>query len=319
MSRPRFLRLIRALRPNQTRENFENTEEVVENSVDLKEVLKQQEADDKVDVPEKKDTEEEKRYYSAKVVVKELERRNNSKLFLIGSLNGEKGEWYKMFGNSALFYTYDIGIRLGKKPRMRMDSDWRERFKGGFVSVRWIDKFIETMKEHGYSHYEYNEELEIYIFGLNKKYTTEEVKELRQQAGNEKDVFNQTVRPRNDYPEVWYNMLQLAAIIPPKVKRMRPEYREMLGYAIVDDLRQIFALYTNMANGVISRTEGKAAMLEAVNNMLAGITIISEVEQMEVKDVAKIGDTVAALKAAIKTKVKENKRGEIKKTEQQQA
>jgi len=258
-------------------------------------------------------SEMEKRYYSAKIIVRELERRNNSQLILFESLGGEPGEWLKMIGNSALFYRFDIGPRIGKKPVARHDNDLREHVKGGVVAVHWIDQFAKLLKENGWERHSCDEKFGIHIFNLNRKYSTAEIKEFRTQASTQLKQLNELSRPKAEYPDVWYNMLRLASFLPPKVKRMKePTYRMLFGAPLIEQLCYIFEYYIDMANGGLAVSEAKVKILHAIDKILARITIIAEVEMWDVADLAKLGDILTELKTAVKTRVKENRKGELK-------
>ena len=84
-------------------------------------------------------------YYKGKRVAHLLEETNNSKLLLFPSLGGEKREWYKIGGNSLLFYKYRIGPRIGRKVKILRVNNKRERFNHGIASIHWLDVFAKRM------------------------------------------------------------------------------------------------------------------------------------------------------------------------------
>lgn len=91
-----------------------------------------------------------KHYYKTKRFAKILEEDNTSKLILFPSANGQKDEWLKLGGNSALFYKYLIAPRLNKKPpTIRPDTDLQHRFKDGIISIHWKNQFIENLTKIG--------------------------------------------------------------------------------------------------------------------------------------------------------------------------
>ncbi|MBR2998462.1 hypothetical protein IKF34_01640 [Candidatus Saccharibacteria bacterium] len=93
-----------------------------------------------------------KQYFKTKQIAKIMEEDNNSKLIIFPSVEtkGEKDEWLKIGGNSALFYKYLIAPRLGKKPpTIRPDTDLKHRFKDGIISVHWKNTFLNNLSKIG--------------------------------------------------------------------------------------------------------------------------------------------------------------------------
>lgn len=106
----------------------------------LKGILLESQAGKEFDERDKISQDKHREYYNGKMIALSLEEKNNSRLILYPSLSGTKDEWYKMGGQSALFYKYIVGPRLKKKPVIRKDNDLRHRFKHGIVSVHWGEK-----------------------------------------------------------------------------------------------------------------------------------------------------------------------------------
>ena len=120
---------------------------------ELSGILLESQSGKEMDEGDKLNDERYREYYNGKVIALALEDKNNSRLILYPSLSGTKDEWYKMGGNSALFYKYIVGPRLKKKPVIRKDNDLRHRFKHGIVAIHWGDKFMKDVALLGILNY----------------------------------------------------------------------------------------------------------------------------------------------------------------------
>lgn len=197
--------------------------------------------DKQLDEADKNSSELYRKHYDAKIVALKLEEMNNSKLILFPSVNkNEDDEWYKMGGNSALFYKNIVGPRLGRKDvKIRKDADMNHRFKGGVVAVHWKKRFIVRMIEAGYEEFEENE-LGMLFFDLGNKFTVEEIERYRTKEKREAEKLNRIITLKNSFPDLYGLYLQLARLLPLKLKRMNPVYREMFQAELIDNYGKIF-------------------------------------------------------------------------------
>ena len=250
---------------------------------------------------DKNNSEKYRKYYDAKIVAMKLEQVNESKLILFPSLN-ENGqqEWYKMGGNSALFYKNVIGPRMGKKNiKIRKDSDMNHRFSDGIASVHWKQKFTENMIRLGYEKFEENE-LGMLFFDLGTKFSKDEIEGFRNKEKKDKNKLNHMILPKNDYPDLYGLFLQLAKLLPPKIKRLHPAYREMFQDEFIVNLVTISKDYTKMANGEMVKNVALNGILDAVDNLLALLAIIVENGLFEVAECARLGEILTDLKMTVK-------------------
>ena len=250
---------------------------------------------------DKTNSEKYRKYYDAKIVVMKLEQVNDSKLILFPSLNeGNQQEWYKMGGNSALFYKNVIGPRMGRKNiKIRKDNDMNHRFNGGVVSVHWKQKFVENMIRLGYERFEENE-LGILFFDLETKFSKNEIEGFRWREKQDKEKLNQMIVPKNEYPALYGLFLQLAKLLPPKIKRLHPAYREMFQNEFICNLMAISKNYIKMANDEIANDAALVNIVDAADNLLALLAIIAENGLFGVAECAKIGEILTDIKMTTK-------------------
>ena len=273
----------------------------------IREIILEEGANRHFTETDKNRTEKYRKYYDAKIVAMKLEQVNDSKLILFPSVGeGEVGEWYKMGGNSALFYKNIVGPRMGRKNiQIRRDADMNHRFRDGVVAVHWKQKFMEKMIKIGCEKFEENE-LGMLFFDLGMKYSKSEIEMYRDAEKLERDKLGQIIVPKNNYPDLYGIFLQLAKLVPPKVKRMHPAYREMFQKDLTVNLIMISKNYTKMANGDIDKKTALKNILDAVDNLLAVLAVVAENGLFGVAECARIGEILADLRAVTKRRLKDS-------------
>lgn len=238
-------------------------------------------------------------YYKAKRIVRILEEDNRSRLILFPSIGGAKKEWYKVAGTSLLLYKYRIGPRLGRKVKILRDSDKREKFMYGISSIHWLDEFAKRMAELGYKDYSETES-GVVIFELGKEYTAQEIKELATQAKRERELLQDTIRPKKCFPEVYGMFIELAKILPIKIRKMDSVYRDIMGKELMAKLISIGGIYYRMADCHMDVNKARNEMLTRIDDMLGLLAIIEEVEAIPEAGVLRLGTSLINFKEAVK-------------------
>ena len=265
-------------------------------------ILIESQAGKEMDEGDKQNDEKHREYYNGKVIALALEDKNNSKLILYPSLSGIKDEWYKMGGQSALFYKYIVGPRLKKKPVIRKDNDLRHRFKYGIVAVHWGDKFVKDVTAIGLKARQID--YGIIIVELERSFTPKEIEEMRNLEKTEQDKLNKMIMPEKNYPDLYGLIRQLARLLPPKIKKMDATYRETIGSRTIEILIRLIEIYFQMANGRISVATAREVMLKQVDNMTALIVIIDENQLIDLTTRTRIGEILVDIKLTIKRRLK---------------
>lgn len=237
-------------------------------------------------------------YYKAKRIARVLEEDNRSRLILFPSIGGADKEWYKVAGNSLLFYKYRIGPRLGRKVKVLRDSDKREKFMYGVSSIHWLDEFAKKMAGLGYADYS-EVESGVVIFELGKEYSAQEIKELAAQVKRERELLQDTIRPKRCFPEVYGIYIDLAKILPMKVRKMDNVFRDIMGRDLTKKLIEIGGIYFGMANGHIDVDAARNKMLIAIDNMLGALAVIEEIGAIPEAGVLRLGTGLVNLKEAV--------------------
>ena len=267
----------------------------------LKGILLENQAGREMDEGDKQNDEKYREYYNGKVIALALEDKNNSRIILFPSLSGKKDEWYKMGGQSALFYKYVLGPRLKKKPIIRKDNDLRHRFKHGIVAVHWGDRFMKDVALLGMraKRIDYG----IIVVEMERTYTAKEIEEMRNLEKSEQDKLIKMVMPEKNYPDLYGLIRQLARLLPPKIKKMDAVYREVIGSEMLEKLIKLVEIYFQMANGRMPVQEAHEALLRQIDNMTALIVIIDENQLIDLTTRTRIGEILVDIKLTIKRRL----------------
>lgn len=261
-------------------------------------------ANDQMDEKDKTLTPAYREYYKRKVAALGLEKTNNSSIIIFESMNkNQSSAWYKMVGNSTLFYKYYIGPRLRKSPTIRRDADLSHRAKSGVIALNSKEKFIERMDGLGYKKYQ-ESELGLLIFDLGKKFTTAELNEFKKQSRAAADKFNSIITPKENFPDIYARITELIKLTLPKLSHFNPAYRELIGCTMADNITALAATYLRFANGVIQASEAKTKFSYIVMGLRAQLLVISENRILNYDDLARIGGVIADLESVIEKRLR---------------
>lgn len=282
------------------KENNESNKEEITDKI-LKGILLEAKTGREMDESDKQDNNKHKEYYNGKVIALALEEKNNSRLILYPSLAGVEDEWYKMGGQSALFYKYIVGPRLKKKPVIRKDNDIKHRFRHGVVSVHWGEKFIKDVETIGLvvKKMEYG----LIVAEMEREYTMNEIKEMKKREQQDGERVKKMIMPVKNYPDIYGLMRQLAQILPPKIKKMDVVYRESFGKTMLDVLTNMHKVYFRMANGRMPVALAREEMLGQVDDITALLAIIDENQMFDLVTRTRIGETLVDIKTIIKKRL----------------
>lgn len=267
----------------------------------LSDILLTAKADAPVGDSEIDETKIRQKYYDGKLIVLTLEKQNNDKLFLFPSISKVEGEWYKMGGNSLLFYRYYVAPRLKKKPKCLYDKDIKYRFKDGVVAIHWIDKFIENMRKLKLE--ATKEEYDIVTVELGQSFSAAEIKEMRERERSDDKRFRNTIMPKENFPDMYRHIRVLAQLIIPSVKRMDGAYRGVFGDRIIRVVMELYEAYFMVTDGLKTKEEGYT-LLRGLAQKLSGLILLAdEVEWFDFATRTRVGETLVEFKAAIERRL----------------
>ena len=262
---------------------------------EMQDILKRRNENQKIEPAERVALKEQ--YRKIKRFVSELERDNQQKVIIFPSLTNGTG-WYKAIQFSALYYAYRLADRIGRHARVLKDSD--NFSKANFtVSITNIDRLVEQFKRFDEPTLEITEN-GIYIFTLKKPLSDDEVGQLRLIEETRRERMHNVLRPKAMDPATFNAILMIDRQILPRIKKLETPYFNSLGCKIVNDMCELLAIYNQFADGLTERKDAGTRLIEIVDSIIAGITLLSELRIWPYDVAAVIGENVNQVKNRIK-------------------
>lgn len=237
------------------------------------------------------------RYHIIKMQVQELERGNKSKLIVYPSLVSGDG-WYKVANFSALYYSYRLAPRMGRKASLQNDKDnfCKMRY---VASITKIDRFLDQFRDLEGADIKETED-GIFILGLQKELTDDEVALLKRTESTRRDSLHNLLKPAAMDPDVYTSVLTLVRQVDPRVRKLDKNKFRTTGENMVQILHDLLTMYYDFADGFYERKEAGIMMVKMINRFNAGLTILTEEQAFSYDAALAIGMNMADTKAKIK-------------------
>lgn len=146
---------------------------------------------------------QKEKYLQLKAFAMEREKENFSKLFVIH----EKANWWKLIGNSAIIFHFELAKRAGMRTKLINDTDYDLRTEDGVVNIKNITEL--DMKLESISIHPLEIKPEYRIYNIRKKYTTAEINLLKQSKELEWERVNKIVLPKEIFPVLYMTEREL--------------------------------------------------------------------------------------------------------------
>lgn len=242
-------------------------------------------------------------YYDGKMVAQKLEEDNYSRVIFFPSVTSTyfDPEWYKIGGNSALFYKYYLGPRMGKKPRIMDDTDLRMRFRNGVVMINMQDKYIRDLEGSGCPIEK--GEFGLIFVTLDKTFTKKEVEEMIELERIQRNKIQRMIVPKENLPDVYAPIRNLARTLPSKIKKMDGAYRDTFGRTALEAVCEMYRIYFRMGNGRMEKREGLLRLFEELDNVTAMLAVADENRIFNLSTRIRIGENLVDLKSALQVQL----------------
>lgn len=239
----------------------------------------------------------ERIYYDAKSLVLGMEKNNRRYVYLFPSIGKVPDAWYKVGGNSLLFYKNLLAPRLEREARIRDDSDKVYRFHRGIVSVKWGNKLMSEVEGLGYraKRIEYG----IIVIDLLKDFTDAEIHEMVEVVKRERSKPKRLIKPKENYPAIIMAMNELVRVLPSKIKKLDKDYKNVLGRELLEPMAEMLKIYFRMANGRMEKRDAKLEMMERTDDIAAMIYLMDEAQMLNVTVRTVMGENVVKIRKAI--------------------
>lgn len=245
-------------------------------------------------------------YRKIKRQVKTMEEGNKSRVIVFPSLKGE-GEWYKMINFSALYYAYRLADRMGRTVNLRNDNDRHSR--GFYVaSISGIDKFRQQFEDLEHPEVEITED-GVYIFTLKKPLSDDEVGRLRNIEETRRERTHNILKPKAMAPATYQAILMLVRQLLPRIRKLEKQYYLVVGEKMASDILGLMSVYFAYSDGALDKKTAGLRLIAYVDNLLAGVAIMAEIQIWKYDVACSIGENANNLKQII---IKDFKIGENK-------
>lgn len=216
------------------------------------------------------------KYLEIKSFALAREDKNFSKLFVIH----EKDNWWKMVGNSAIIFHYEIAKRIGMSSKLVADTDFECVSEDGVVNIKSIHDLDLKLDQNKIRLLDVKEEYRIY--NLGQKYTASDIERMKKTKELEWGKVNSIVLPKDIHPLLFKSERELLLFTYNYTKKFDSYAREKFGNPLVDRASWMIREYSAMANGYGMEPETyfrKVAL--STQWMVSEMTIISELRLLE--------------------------------------
>ncbi|MBQ3296842.1 hypothetical protein IJH01_01790 [Candidatus Saccharibacteria bacterium] len=241
-----------------------------------------------------------KTYAEYKRKVMEAEQTNFSHLILLRSTKG----FHKMFGNSMVFYAYEIAPKLGVEARVHSDSDYEAKSEQGMCSIANIEDFEKTLGKLKIERTKTKDKSgNIVIFKLPWKYSEEELVKLTEHNEYMVGKYNHVVMANNTTPLLYTNTNELLKACYENVRRLEPVARETMGNMIIVVVAEMLRIYIEMTNGRIIEEKALKEMRMRLNKVKSQVKILVDQKLWNTRVYARIGETIIKIQGIIDIKL----------------
>lgn len=270
---------------------------VVSSRNGVQDIIQEYQSKAELNEEEKVFSDTERIYYDAKSYVLELEKKNRRNIYLFPSIGKIPDAWYKVGGNSLLFYKNFLAPRLEREAKIRDDSDKVYWFHHGIVSVKWGNKLMSEAEGLGYkaSRIEYG----IIVIDLLKDFADAEIREMVEVVKKERSKPKRLIKPKENYPAIVMAMNELVRVLPSKIKKLDKDYKNVLGKELLEPMAEMLKIYFRMANGRMEKRDAKLEMLERTDDIAAMIYMMDEAQMLNVTVRTAMGENVVKIRRAI--------------------
>lgn len=134
-----------------------------------------------------------------------FEQSNNRYILLFASSQN----FYKMAGNSVLFYAQDLSSRLGRRVEPRTDRDDYFSSEFGTVSIRDLTRLTKQFQELGILLDEEKSDNELLFFKVKRAYSKLKINQFAEAAKRDAQDLINLISTENPLPELYLQINEL--------------------------------------------------------------------------------------------------------------
>lgn len=250
---------------------------------------------------------ERRRVIEVKKKIFELEQKNDRYILIFRSTN----EWWKIGGNSALYYKYIVGPRIKKKINLIKDDDHYSTFRTGVASIRDLESFEYNMMKAGLSRIKGNENAIQYEFEQPIEPST--IQSIKKHLEVRTERVNRLVETTTIVPRLHVKIREMLRDVWYYAKNHQKGLaRGWICNDLLSDARKMKKIYSRLANGLMDVERGLKEIMVLSNDMLSDIAFLEEVQEIGFDRCCDIQDKLAEIKHTAKAEIKKMKREQEK-------
>lgn len=233
-------------------------------------------------------SQEKAEYYVRKQRVLDREEKNYTKIIFFRS----NGNWWKICGNSVLYFDKLVRGRIPGTFNLMIDSDSGSKSKDGIINIKNIELTIESikdklgMKESKLSDKEKENRREIL---LGRKVTIEELKGLRQESKQQRAAIEKMITPDTTMNELKREVMELVRRTREVVKRLDASLQRQLGDPLMQAATDMVIKICYSASGRISELEALSGIIEAVERYDAYLLVALNIQCFKDEELRDLG------------------------------
>lgn len=225
-----------------------------------------------------------------------MEKENNNRLIIFCSTQG----LCKIVGNSALFYTYEIAKRIGRKQvNLRIDDDFYAKSETGVVSVRLDENMKERLKSLSILYDTEESTDQIHIFNLPWKYSDAEIGRLKNLSKDLKEKINAVVTPKSPIPVLNFKLEELNQIIYFQMAKFQPLARETIGKLAFEKSNSMLLEYIKMSNGAQKESEAFLQIYQGAQFIKYQLKNIENLRLIDRQNICKIAEKLIEIERIV--------------------
>lgn len=241
-----------------------------------------------------------KLYATNKSTLMQFESTNYDSIALMRSTH----DFYKVFGHSALFYTYSIAPKLNLKANLQTDHDFTAKSEHGFISIRDPESLDKPFRTLGITKSP-TKSSDFIMYKLPWTFTTKQLTHFIDNNHHKLRHFNHVVMVDNAIPILFVQSEELLKAVYENVRNMPgPVERQAFGYQLVTATSDMLHLYLDLTNGIIPKDTCLKAMREKLYFIKYQVKLISDLKIWQPKVAARIGDIIIKVQDIITQELK---------------
>ena len=232
-----------------------------------------------------------------KITAMAIEEGNLQHLVIFES---DKG-FYKIAGNSAMFYAGNVAKRIGRRFTLRHDDDHYAHSKNGIISIHYADDLADLLYSIGLTD---NKDLSkdgVMVFDFARPFTMADLEQFQNQLQQEQDYINKIILPKSPIPTLFAYIRDLNYILFNSCKNMQQLGRDAIGVDLMKVASGMMAKYVEIANGNAEYEEKILGILKAARYIKYQMKAVEVCHLISNRNICHILEKVAAIeKVAIK-------------------